>query len=121
MRLLLDQMFRADLAALLRAEGHDVVRAEEVGQARADDAQILQTASAEERILLTLDEHFGDWVVLPLSRHPGVIRLKIHPTTTKNAAELLIPMLAAKEAAVFRNHLVIVSTNRTRWINTADD
>jgi hypothetical protein len=24
--------------------------------------------------------HFGDWIVLPLSRHPGVIRLKVDPT-----------------------------------------
>ena len=36
MRLYLDQMFRADLAARLRAEGHDVVRAVETGQALLD-------------------------------------------------------------------------------------
>jgi hypothetical protein len=26
---------------------------------------------AEDRTLITLDEHFGDWAVLPLSVHPG--------------------------------------------------
>ena len=55
-RLYLDQMIRLDVAQALRDEGHDVVRASEVGQARADDQQILQKAIAESRILITLDE-----------------------------------------------------------------
>ena len=85
LKLYLDQMLRMDVAQALRVEGHDVIRASEVGQARADDYEILQKAIIENRILLTLDEHFGDWVVLPLSKHPGVIRLKVNPTTSQNA------------------------------------
>ena len=69
------------------------MRASEVGQSRADDNEILQKAISEYRILVTLDEHFGDWVILPLSKHPGVIRLKINPATSENAMELLIPFL----------------------------
>jgi predicted nuclease of predicted toxin-antitoxin system len=74
-------------------EGHDVMRAPEVGQARADDYEILQKAIAENRILVSLDEHFGDWVILPLSKHPGVIRLKVNPTTSRNIINLLLPFL----------------------------
>ena len=92
-RLYLDQMLRVEVAQALRNEGYDVLRAAEVGQDRADDYQILQKAIAENRILVTLDEHFGDWVVLPLSKHPGVIRLKINPTTSENAITLLLPFL----------------------------
>ena len=66
-RLYLDQMLRHEVAQALRDEGHDVLRATEVGQARADDNQILQKAISENRVLITLDEHFGDWVILPLS------------------------------------------------------
>ena len=73
-------MFRLNVAEALRGEGYDVMRASEIGQARADDEQILQRAISENRILVTLDEHFGDWVILPLSKHPGVIRLKVNPT-----------------------------------------
>ena len=36
----------------------------------------------EDRILVTLDEYFGDGVISALSEHPGVIRLKINPTTS---------------------------------------
>ena len=66
-RLYLDQMLRLEVAQALIDEGHDVLRAVEVGQAKADDYEILQKAIADKRALVTLDEHFGDWVVLPLS------------------------------------------------------
>jgi predicted nuclease of predicted toxin-antitoxin system len=59
-------MLRLDVAMALQDEGHDVQRVSEVGQARSDDFAILQKAIAENRILVTLDEHFGDWVILPL-------------------------------------------------------
>lgn len=91
--LYLDQMLRLDVARALRDEDHDFLHASEVGQAWADDFEILQKATAENRILITLDEHFGDWVILPFSEHPGVIRLKINPATYSNAINLLIPFL----------------------------
>lgn len=69
-------MLSVEVAQALSKEGYDVVRVSDTGLARADDHEILQKAISENRILITLDEHFGDWVVLPLSRHPGVIRLK---------------------------------------------
>lgn len=119
LRLYLDQMFQTEVAARLRAQGHDVIRAKEVGQDRADDREILSQAIAQSRILITLDEHFGDWVVLPLSRHPGVIRVKVHPPTPSAVADLLAHFLAQHSAAEFRNRLVIISANRVRWIETA--
>ncbi len=57
-KLYLDQMFRIDIAQTLHDEGYDVVRASETGQSRSDDHQILQRAISENRILVTLDEHF---------------------------------------------------------------
>jgi len=75
-RLYLDQCLRVEVAQALRVKGFDVVRTAEVGQYRADDSEILQRAISDGRILITLDEHFGNWAVLPLREHPGVIRLK---------------------------------------------
>ena len=114
----LDQMLRLDVGQALRGEGHNVIRASEVGQARADDYEILQKAIAENRILVTLDEHFGDWVILPLSKHPGVIRLKVHPTTSENAIKLLLPFLRLYSSEQFKNHLVILSPKRAKWVFT---
>jgi len=119
LKIYLDQMLRLDVAQALRGEGHDVMRASEVGQDRADDFEILQKAIIENRILITLDEHFGDWVILPLSKHPGVIRLKINPATFKNIIELLLPFLSLHSSEEFKNHLVILSPKRAKWVHTA--
>lgn len=66
LRLLLDQMIDVTVAEILRDLGHDVLRTADAGMAREDDTGVLQKAIEEERVLITLDEHFGDWVVLPL-------------------------------------------------------
>jgi len=119
-RLFLDQMLSERLATALRDEGHDVVRTEEVGQQRATDPAVLQHAQQESRTLVTLDEHFGDWLVLPLRSHAGVIRLKVPRTTTERIADLLVPFLRAHRQEEFRNRLVILSAQRVRWIRTAE-
>ena len=112
-------MFRVELADQLQRLGHDVIRASQIGLSRADDADILSQAIAENRILITLDGHFGDWAVLPLRIHPGVIRVKVHPTTTENVMRLLMPLFANSEPGRFPNHLIILSSTRIRWISTA--
>lgn len=117
-RLYLDQMFSLDVAQALREQGYDVIRASETGQARADDQQILQKAISENRTLITLDEHFGDWVILPLSRHTGVIRLKVYPTTSHKIIEVLLPFLSQHNPEQFKDYLVIVSEKRAKWIYT---
>ena len=96
-----------------------MVRAVETGLARADDAEILSRAIQEHRTLVTLDQHFGDWVVLPLSEHFGVIRVKAHPSSSENVASVLVPLLASREQSEFRNQLVIASVGRLRWIRTS--
>ena len=118
LKLYLDQMFQMEVAQVLREQGYDVIRASETGQERADDLQILNKAISESRTLITLDEHFGDWVILPLSRHPGVIRLKVHPTTSENVLKILVPFLSLYSQEQFRNYLVILSEKRAKWIRT---
>jgi len=119
LKLYLDQMLRVDVAQALRDEGHDVIRASEVGQARADDYDILQKTITENRILITLDEHFGDWVVLPLSKHPGVVRVKANPATSKNIIDLRLPFLSIHSSEEFKDHLVILSSKRAKGVQTA--
>ncbi len=70
--------------------------------------------------MITLDEHFGDWSILPLSAHSGIIRLKVNPATTVNTLTLLVPFLSANVGRDFKNHLVIVRQSGIRWIRTSD-
>jgi len=60
-RLYLDQMLGLDVAMALRDQGHDILRASEVGQARSDNFAILQEAIAETKIsLLSLSRLSSD-------------------------------------------------------------
>jgi predicted nuclease of predicted toxin-antitoxin system len=118
LRLLIDQMIDVDVAAAVEALGHDVRTVGSYGLARADDAEIIRRACDEGRTLVTLDEHFGDWAVLPLQHHPGVIRVKVDPTTTSEICAVLLPLLEQHADRDFTDQLVIVRRGRTRWIKT---
>jgi predicted nuclease of predicted toxin-antitoxin system len=117
---LLDQMFDRIVRDTLRERGYDVLAVSEIGMATADDAEIMEWATANNRTVITLDDHFGDWAVLPLSRHAGVIRLKVNPTTTENTLNLLLPFLKSHHDRDFRNSLAIVRSTGIRWITTAE-
>ena len=119
-RFLLDQMLDAEVAHTLLAAGNDVVRVSEVGMARSEDDHILAKAIAMGSILVTLDEHFGDWAVLPLRNHNGVIRVKTDLATTDNILAVLLPFLRQFGDKSFKNTLAIVSKNRVRWIRTGE-
>ncbi len=119
-RILLDQMLDEGVASVLSDCGHDVVRVGEIGLATAGDDEILARAVSDNRILVTLDEHFGDWVVLPLSHHSGVIRVKAIPTTTASVLDLLLPFFRTHESSVFIDRLVILRRNGSRWIRTSE-
>ena len=119
MRLFLDQMIDRSVANVLRERGYDVECTAEVGMARADDLEILEYCIEHDRVLITLDEHFGDWTVAKLTEHSGVIRLKVNPTGTRNIQKTLIPFLKRYAKRDFRNILVIVTPTGLRWIHTA--
>ena len=72
-----------------------------------------------ETLRLYLDEHFGDWVVLPLSSHSGVIRVKVNPTTSEKVLDILPPFLKNYTSGQFKNYLVILSQKRVKWVYTA--
>lgn len=115
---LLDQMFDRTVLIRLREAGIEVLAVSELGMATADDAEIMQWAITNQRTVITLDDHFGDWSVLPLKTHPGVLRLKVNPTTTENTLSLLLPFLGNNAKRDFSNHLVIIRQSGVRWICT---
>ena len=117
-RLLLDQMLDVDVAEELRRHGYDVVRVSDIGMATADDSEILVRAINEARVLVTLDGHFGDWAVLPLETHSGVIRVRVSPTSSSAIVALLLPFLIEHADRDYANQLVIVRSSGVRWVRT---
>jgi len=117
-RLYLDQMIQRFVRDELVRIGHDVLRASDCGQSRCDDRLILEKAKSEKRVLVTLDDHFGDWAVLPLYRHSGVLRIKTKPTISENILNILSPFLSRNAPEAVVAHLIILSFYKEKWIFT---
>ncbi len=58
---------------------------------------------------------FGDRTILPLREHSGVIRIRSKPSTTEEAAVLLVPFLASARAEDLNNHLVSLTVTHSQY------
>ena len=91
--------------------GHDVIRAGDWPEDPGDEA-LLARASAEERILVTLDKDFGELAVIQARPHSGIIRLvgisaRRHAATcqdilTRHGGDLLAGALITAEPTRLR-------------------
>jgi predicted nuclease of predicted toxin-antitoxin system len=71
-------MRRAPLVAFLRTGGYDVLYVAEAA-AGLSDADVVELALREQRLLLTEDKDFGDLVFRRERAVPGVVLLRIAP------------------------------------------
>ncbi|NJL40420.1 MAG: DUF5615 family PIN-like protein [Leptolyngbyaceae cyanobacterium RM2_2_4] len=74
MKLLLDQGLPRSAAALLCDAGIETVHVSEIGMAEAEDAEIIQRARKEERVVATLDADFHTLLALDEATSPSVMR-----------------------------------------------
>ena len=77
MKLLLDQGLPLSAAALLRDADVDTIHIGEIGMSEAEDAEIIQRARVEERVVATLDADFHALLALDEAISPSVIRVRI--------------------------------------------
>jgi predicted nuclease of predicted toxin-antitoxin system len=110
-RLLLDSSVWGPTGATLRAHGHDV---EWVGDWPSDpgDLAILQHANADRRILVTLDNDFGELAVRQGVDHSGIIRLVL--TLVSMEAEVCLAALAAFGAELLDGAIMTATPRRMR-------
>jgi predicted nuclease of predicted toxin-antitoxin system len=73
---LTDENIHADVVAFLRSEGCDVLDVKESGLVGMDDLPLIQTALAEQRIVLTHDSDFGKLAVAAGEPMIGIVYLR---------------------------------------------
>ena len=75
MKFLIDRCAGRRLADWLRDQGHDVVESRERG-ADPGDRTLLEWAASEQRILVTMDKDYGQFIFAENAPHSGLVRLR---------------------------------------------
>ena len=79
MKFLVDRCAGRRLAEWLSNQGHDVVESRKLGP-DPGDAVLLEWATEQKRILITIDTDFGQLVYVNGASHCGIVRLPDVPT-----------------------------------------
>jgi predicted nuclease of predicted toxin-antitoxin system len=116
LRFLVDRCAGRRVALWLRDGGHDV--AEVVGP-DPGDAELLERAAREGRILITLDKHFLQLIFHRSRRHRGLIRLPDVPAPQRLV--LLERILDTHAADLERGAVVAVRGARLRVSRPPDE
>lgn len=113
MKLLFDQGFGQLCAALLQAQGHDVVHVANVNRHRDTDVELVRFAIQEGRVIVTLDADFHAIVAISGQTVPSVIRVRIEGLKGDVAAEIIGLEIARSTEALMRGALVTIYPGRT--------
>ena len=112
MRILADENFPGAAVAALEAAGHDIVWVR-IAAPGATDADVLATAAAEGRVLLTFDKDFGELAALSvLPSSCGVILCRLPPPRSAPAGRRFALRIGARDD--WAGHFSVLEPGRVR-------
>lgn len=111
MKFLVDRCAGRRLAAWLRDQGHDAVESRDRGP-DPGDRTLLEWAANENRILVTMDKDFGEFIFVENTPHCGLVRLPDVPVATRIA--LMEKVLAAHGRDLTESAIITVRGGRIR-------
>ena len=113
-KFLLDQDVYGMTAKFLAGSSFDVVSVSQLGLSRAPDTEVLSTAQAQGRILMTRDRDYGNLVFVQ-SLGAGVIYLRILPSTANAVHQELMRVVEKYSAEELSRAFVVIEANGHRF------
>jgi len=74
----------------------------------------ISLAQRENRILVTLDQDFANIIAYPPEKYPGIIVLKVHPSSISQTTHLLKKVIARTAEKEIKQALVVIDKNKFR-------
>ncbi len=114
MRFKVDENLHDDVAAALRAEGHDARTAFDEGLRGHGDQEIAEVCRREQRALVTLDLDFADIRAYPPERFPGLIVLRVVSQARPHVLRVLSQAFPLLQRQPLVGHLWILNESGVR-------
>lgn len=114
LRLLADVHISPLTVATLNSQGYNTLRITEILPATATDAEILEFARAQGRIVLTQDLDFSMLVALSSVRLPSLITLRLSSAKPRTVTQRMLEILPSVEAELIAGAAVTISDDSVR-------
>lgn len=114
MKFLLDMPVSSLLLKVLDAYGHEGIHAYHIGKDRASDAELLEMARSEDRIVITADLDFPRLLALSLADGPGIILFRGGNYSDVEMCDLLNRVLSGVPVDVLETSICVVDKKRIR-------
>lgn len=115
MKFLIDNAVSPEVAALLRAAGHDAVHVRDRGMGEAEDDHVMVLAAAEERVIVSADTDFGALLMLRKAQRPSVILFRHgSPRRPAQQAESLLANLPGITEDLTHGAIAVFRRDRIR-------
>ena len=112
MNLVADESVDRQIVERLRQDGHDVTYVAEMEPGISDEI-VLQTANAQEAIMLTADKDFGELTYRQRLIHHGIVLVRLAALSNQTKAELVAQALRER-APQFINAFTVISLGMIR-------
>ena len=114
MRFKVDENLPIDVAALLRAAGHDAATVNDEGVGGAPDTDLAELVKREGRALVTLDLGFADIRAYPPAEYPGLAVLRLGRQDKEQVLRACEGLVATLAKESLGGRLWIVEPTRIR-------
>jgi predicted nuclease of predicted toxin-antitoxin system len=103
---------RAQITKVLRSAGHDVLAIVEVMKGAEDEA-VIQTATKDDRVLLTEDSDFGKLVYVRHRKNAGVILIRFPNVVRAQKASAVLELVTLRGDRL-RGNFSVLQPGRVR-------
>lgn len=114
LKFLADMGMSQSTTSWLKQQAYDVIHLRDEKLERASDADIIEKAKKENRIILTCDLDFGDLMVASGGICPSVIIFRLEDETPINVNRRLSQVLMESSSALSKGAIISVEETRHR-------